>query len=203
MGVLELKFLGGLNIFLDGLPFLEIKTRKGQVLLCYLAVTHKRCSRSALAGLIWPDMPEANALMNLRKVLSRLMELRHYLTITRETVTFNWDAPHWLDVDEFITAAHQAYDVSRLQYAASLYQGDFLDGFSSEGSSLFDEWTLEKRVGLQETALNALQKLVKAFADRQDYQIAITYQRQLLTIDPLNEAGHMAKHTGRGTGNSS
>ena len=190
MSVLELKLFGGLNISLDGAPLLDLKSQKGQALLCYLAITHKRYTRSALAGLFWTDMPQANALMNLRKVLSRIKPVASYLSVSRDTLAFNQEAPYWLDIDEFCTAATGPSDANRLLYAASLYQGDFLDGFTSDGSPLFDEWILEERVSLRNIAVNCLQQLVKIFTSQHDYPAAIRSQRRLLSIEPWHEEAH-------------
>ena len=99
MAALELKFLGGIFIHLDNAPLTALKSKKGQALLCYLAVTGKEHSRSALSGLLWTDVSEKKARANLRKTLSRLKpHLRSHLTITRESIAFTQDAAHWLDV---------------------------------------------------------------------------------------------------------
>ncbi len=190
MAVLELKLFGGLNISLDGAPLLDLKSQKGQGLLCYLAITHKRYTRSALAGLFWTDMPQANALMNLRKVLSRIKPVASYLTVSRDMLAFNQEASYWLDIDEFCASAAAPPDANRLLYAASLYQGDFLDGFTSDGSPLFDEWMLEERVRLRNIAVNCLQQLVKIFTSQHDYPAAIRSQRRLLSVEPWHEKAH-------------
>ena len=69
---LRLALLGGFTITLDNQPVTGLTSHKAQALLCYLAVTGRAYSRPALAGLLWPDVPEANARMNLRKELARL-----------------------------------------------------------------------------------------------------------------------------------
>ena len=190
MSVLELKLFGGLNISLDGAPLLDLKSQKGQALLCYLAITHKRYTRSALAGLFWTDMPQTNALMNLRKVLNRIKPVASYLSISRDMLAFNQEAPYWLDIDEFCAAAMAPFETNRLLYAASLYQGDFLDGFTSDGSPLFDEWILNERVRLRNIAVSCLQQLVKIFSSQHDYPAAIRSQRRLLSIEPWHEEAH-------------
>ena len=190
MSVLELKLFGGLNISADGSPLRRLNSQKGMALLCYLAVTHKHFSRSTLAGLFWSDMPETSALMNLRKVLNRIKPVAPYLTITRNMLGFNIDAPYWLDVDEFCKAAEEEADIHRLQYAVSLYQGNFMEGFSCESAPLFADWILGEREKLREIALDCLQKLVWAFTGQQDYLAAIRFQRQILEMEPWQEEAH-------------
>jgi DNA-binding SARP family transcriptional activator len=180
MTTLELRFLGGLNIHQDGVPLTALKSQKGQALLCYLAVTGKDYSRSALAGLLWPEMPEANALMNLRKVLDRLKpHVAPYLLITRESIAFDQDASYWLDVVEFEAGIATKADISRLQTAVALYQGDFLDGFDLPDAPRFDGWVLRQRARLRDAALGALHHLIMHFSTQGTYVIAITYARQL------------------------
>src|SRR5687768_3004974 len=118
MDTLELRFLGGLTIQQDGLPLTALKSKKGQALLCYLAVTGQTQARSVLAGLLWPDVPEANALTNLRKVLSQLnQQLAPYLVITRQSIAFNQHASYWLDVAAFEAGVAVKSDIGRLQEA--------------------------------------------------------------------------------------
>ena len=72
---LRLTLLGEATATLGGKPLPGLSSRKALALLFYLAVTGRTHTRSSLAGLLWPDTPEANARMNLRKELSRL---RHH-----------------------------------------------------------------------------------------------------------------------------
>jgi DNA-binding SARP family transcriptional activator len=88
MANLELKVLGGLSLRRNGLLIPDLKTQKGLALLCYLAVTRQPASRAALAGLLWPDMPEADAHMNLRKVVFRLKPLADHLVVSRATLAW-------------------------------------------------------------------------------------------------------------------
>ncbi|MCI0576807.1 MAG: hypothetical protein L0332_00335 [Chloroflexi bacterium] len=185
MTTLELRLLGGLDISLDGQPLTSLKSQKGQALLCYLALTGKAHARSTLAGLLWPEMAEANALMNLRKALNQLtLHLAPYLAVTRQTIAFNRDSPYWLDVTEFEAGLTVKADIGRLQAAVALYQGDFLDGFDLPDAPQFDGWVLAQRARLREAGLGALHHLVNHFTGQRAYTMAITHARQLLTIPP-------------------
>lgn len=80
---LELTLFGNIKIRRDGLLMTDFKSLKAQALLCYLAVTGRPHSRSALAGLLWGEKPEAKARMNLSQALSGLRRLfGDHLTIT-------------------------------------------------------------------------------------------------------------------------
>lgn len=190
MAILELKFLGGLTIQLDGVPLSALKSQKGKALLCYLAVSGKEERRPFLAALLWPDMPESQALMNLRKTLQRLRPLQHYLLITRETVDFNQEIDRSVDVTEFEAGTSASQNIPHLQKAVALYQGDFLDGFMLSDAPLFEEWVLAQRARLREMALAALQRLVLHFRESGELETAVTYARQRLTIEPWHEETH-------------
>lgn len=190
MTTLELRCLGALTFIEDGIPIPDLKSSKGKALLCYLAVNGKRFTRSALAGMFWMDMPESQALMNLRKVLNRLKPLSPYLLIDHDTLAFNQNALFWLDVKEFESAASAQSDVQRLQYAVSLYQGDFLDGFNSDEMPSFADWAGSQRVRLRELALTSLQNLIAHFMGQSNYPVAIHFTRLLLKIEAWNEEAH-------------
>ena len=70
-----------------GRPISELASAKAMALLPYLAVTGTGQSRSALAGLLWSDLPEPTARANLRLVLTKLRRaLPGHLAVTRQKV---------------------------------------------------------------------------------------------------------------------
>jgi predicted ATPase/DNA-binding SARP family transcriptional activator len=191
MTTLELRFLGGLTIHQAGRLLTTLKSQKGQALLCYLAMTGKAHTRSVLAGLFWPEMLEENALMNLRNVLNKLNQhLGPYLLNTRQTIAFNREAAYWLDVADFEAGLAAKADIGRLQTAVALYRGDFLDGFDLDDAPQFEGWVLGQRARLREAALAALHRLVTHFASKGTSDMAITYARQLLAVEPWREEAH-------------
>jgi predicted ATPase/DNA-binding SARP family transcriptional activator len=191
MKILGLQLLGSYNIYLDNVPLIALKTKKGQALLSYLAVTGKEHFRSSLSGLLWPDIPEKNARANLRKTLSRLKpHLYSHLKVTRETIALRRDADFYLDVREFESGVAPGAEISQVQSAVSIYQGDFLDGFELPDATLFDDWVLAQRVRLRDMAINALQRLTTYFGDVGDYETAVDYARSVLTIEPWHEDTH-------------
>ena len=79
-----------------------------RALLAYLAVEADRPHRrETLAGLLWPDVPDATALNHLRHTLSDLRkaigdsDATPFLHITRGTIQFNLDRSTSLDVAAF------------------------------------------------------------------------------------------------------
>jgi DNA-binding SARP family transcriptional activator len=69
---LTLRLLGQPQVLRHGQPLTGFISVKAQALLFYLAATGRPHSRSALAGLLWGGMPEAQAAKNLRNALSNL-----------------------------------------------------------------------------------------------------------------------------------
>ncbi len=190
-----MSLLGDVHIARDGVQVTGFVSSKVQALLCYLAVTGRPHFRPALAGLLWGDMPEAKALMNLRQALTNLRRLvGPHLTITRQTVAFNRDSPYWLDVEVFQDKmASDAPDagIGPLREAIELYRGDFMAGFYVHDAPAFEEWMLAQEAQLRTSALGGLHKLAAYYAGRGDYENGIVYTRHLLDLEPWHEGRDM------------
>lgn len=189
---LQLSLLGNIQLVQNGVPVADFRTGKTAALLSYLAVTGVPHNRSPLAGLLWGAMPEANARGNLSKALSTLRrEFGDYVTITRQTVSFNRNSDYWLDVEIFETGVtHNSIDT--LQEAIQLYRGDFLDGFYVREAPEFETWVLTQQTRLKELALQALHTLTTHFfAQGGDGRtVAIDYAARLSALDPWREEAH-------------
>jgi len=169
-----------------------LKSHKGQALLCYLAVNWKPFSRSALAGLLWPQMPETAARANLRKTLQRIKPCLPYLAVSRETLTINPAADLWVDASAFDTAVANRMDIRRLQEAASLYQGSFLDGLDFDDLPEFEQWVFTQREHRHAVAIEILTSLISYFVSQSKPTQALEYARQLLRLEPWSEDGYQA-----------
>src|SRR5512143_4331656 len=140
MPQLELSFLGAFQVAQNGQPVPRFRVNAARALLAYLAVEADRPHRrETLAGLLWPEVPDATALKYLRHTLSELRKAigdddhTAFLQITRSTLQFNLDQSTWLDIAAFMRGA-QSQTLNDLEQAAELYRGPFLEGFSLEGS---------------------------------------------------------------------
>jgi predicted ATPase/DNA-binding SARP family transcriptional activator len=196
---LRLAFLGGLSVQRGRKPVVDLKSHKARALLCYLALSDQPQTRPMLAGLLWGDMPESNALMNLRKALSQLrQQVGDHLKITRQSVTFNRAAPHAIDVLTLQEAAGQIKKIDRinsvllirLEQAIALYQGDFLEGFYIRDAPEFEAWYLGKRAYFRELALQLMHVVASEHANQGRYTSAIEFTRQLLRLEPWSEGAH-------------
>jgi DNA-binding SARP family transcriptional activator/predicted ATPase len=203
MAHLSLSLLGPFQVTLDGQPVTGFKSSKVQALLAYLAVEADRPRRrEVLAGLLWPDWPDRDALSNLRYALSNLRRVIGdraraagrdaeplFLLITRNTLQFNTASDYWLDVALFTELAGLE-DPSDLEKAIALYQGSFLEGFSVSDSPAFEEWALFTRERLARQMSSALHRLAGIHEQRGEYEPAQAYARRQIELEPWDEAAH-------------
>ncbi len=194
---LEIRLLGGLQIRQNGLTVAGFMSSKVPALLAYLAVTGRPHQRDALAGLLWGEMPDDAAANNLRQALTNLRKLAEpHLLITRETVAFNPDAAHFLDVVGFRNLLRLsggqpiAQRIGLLREALALYRGDFLEGFYVRDAPDFEDWALVQRVQLRELALHGWDKLTELLLNIGDYPGAVDAAGRLLAMDPWREEAH-------------
>jgi len=187
---LQLHLLGGLGLTRGSVPLRGFLSAKVQALLCYLAVTGRAHSREALMALLWGDMPEDRADHGLRQALSNLQKLvGTHVSVTRQTISFDRNAPHYLDVDRFLQLLKEAESATirvhrRLREAVELYGGDFLDGFYVRDAPEFEEWTAGQREWLRQMLLDALHRLAVHDISRGEYRSAAGYLERLLSLDP-------------------
>jgi DNA-binding SARP family transcriptional activator/DNA-binding transcriptional ArsR family regulator len=206
---LRIYLLGGFRLQQGGTPLPPIPTQKARSLLAYLLTYRDQPhTRDLLAGLFWPDLPDARArrrlsqaLWQVRRVLETTAAPEPYLVSDAHTVQFNTAMPYWLDVAAFeqgvqaIADGSDAQAVKALRMAVELYRGDFLSGF-------YDEWIAVERERLRELYLSALERLVRLCKAQGTFEEALAYARQLTLYDPLREEAHrevmrLCHHLGR------
>jgi DNA-binding SARP family transcriptional activator len=202
MAHLELSLLGSFQVLLDGQPVIGFKSNKVRALLAYLVVEADRPHRrESLAGLLWPDWPDRDALSNLRYALSDLRGVigdreaePPFLLITRDTIQFNLSSNSWLDVRCFadvekLDIADLGF-VEQLEETIALYRGNFLEGFSLDESSAFEEWTLLTRERLARQASSYLHTLADSYEALGDNEKALAYAYQQLELESWDELAH-------------
>ena len=104
MARLSVSLLGAFGAALDGQPVSGLESAKVKALLAHLAVESDRAhTRQALAGLLWPEFPEASARRNLRQALFNLRRSigddraeTPFLLADRETLRLNPEADLWI-----------------------------------------------------------------------------------------------------------
>jgi DNA-binding SARP family transcriptional activator len=187
--VLKLVMMGQTAVYLDAEP-VTLVSAKGLALLCYLAVTGRGHTRQALAGLLWGDLPEADARRNLRGVIMKLrQDFEPYLEISHQTISFAVTSSHWVDVIEFNRLCQQG-DVDSLEKAVALYQGDFLEDVHVRQAAAFEEWIVQQRERIRRDMVMAVLALGTAYENKRNYEAGMVQARRLVALEPGHEAGH-------------
>ena len=190
---LRIRVLGAAELTVGGRPLAELASVKATALVCYLAVTGTPHSRSALAGLLWSDLPEQTARANLRLVLTKLRRaLPGHVVATRQTVALDGSRPVRVDAAEVARAATAENPGPDLPAAARLCRGEFLDGLTVPGAPLFDEWVTQHRAAVRADMLAVLDRALRHARDERDTAAGIEVARRMLALDQLTEEAHRA-----------
>jgi DNA-binding SARP family transcriptional activator len=194
--------LGAARIEHDGAP-VEVDTRKATALVAYLAVTRRRHTRDAIAGLLWPEYNQTRARAALRRTLSSLSKARAqgWLEADRETIGLNPEGIR-VDVDRFQellagcrTHGHPETEVcpdclSPLSEAVAIYRDDFMAGFGLRDSAAFDDWQFFQSEGLRRELAGALERLARGRGALGEWEPAVAHARRWLALDTLHEPAH-------------
>ena len=138
----RIEMLGGLRAVRGDQILARFPGKKGASLLAYLALSPGRFhARESLAEMLWPDVPRASQLHNLRLTLSRLRNLlalddglleADRLAVRLDPAAFTTD----------VAAFEQAIVNKDISAALRLYTGPLLPGFH-------DEWVLLPQARLE------------------------------------------------------
>lgn len=176
----------------------DIRSAKANALLFYLALNQHPHSRAALAGLLWPETPEAEARTSLRQAVYQLRQVTpDLLTATRDSVKLSKQHPVAVDALHFKDQATQGLKPSQeteardaLRTAAELYQGEFLAGFYVADAMPFEDWVLSWRELLHRLAFQSLQRLTASSIAKQRVYEGLHYAQRLLELEPWHENSH-------------
>lgn len=199
MQTLRIYLLGNVELLLGNKRLGGFATKKSKALFAYLVLGKgKLYSRELLADVFWGDLPEARARRALSTDLWRIGNLLKdggtdpdaYLISTSDTVGFDANAPHWVDVEQFetVTTPVETADPSQadrhlideISDAVALYRGDLLEG-------VYDDWCLVQRDALQARQLSALEFLMRSNMARKFWANALAIGQKILSIDPFME----------------
>lgn len=170
-------------------PLPRTRSRTERWLLALLILRHgEPLGRSRLAGVLWPDSPDAAALANLRR---SLRDLRRVLGAdawrlsapTPRTLRFDLSAVR-VDALEFDHALNRG-DAASLAEAVALYRGPLL-------AECDEDWVLPERTRREQAYLQALDLLAAQARARGDAPAATGYLRRAILADPLRESLHRA-----------
>ncbi len=181
--VIRIALLGGLSAtFGSGVP-LNLPTRKSRALLAVLAVPPGVAhSRDKLASLLWGGTTDERARNSLRQCIFALRRAlgegaEGLLGHEADSLRLDPDAVQ-VDVATFERLVHESTP-DGLERAASLFRGDFLEGFGLSEPG-FDEWMAGERERLRELAVGGLHRLLLLQAGAGAGQEAIRTATRLL-----------------------
>lgn len=195
MGACRLLLLGPPQLQRDGRTT-AFPLRKAMALAAFLGVEQRSFTREYLAALLWPDHDPGSALANLRRTLTVLREEFDDRCLVVDGDQIRLD-PGAVEVDvrrfrELSSARPPNLDLGRIEEAAALYRGTFLEGFNVGGCPEYDEWQDAVRGRLQAELDGLLQVLCEVHLRAGRPAAALPVARRWLELDLLNEAAHRA-----------
>ena len=181
------------------------------LLMAYLgANSGKTFRRTDLATLFYPDHEEQNANQNIRQVIHRLRKLLKDdtretpgLLVDAMTIRINPDGPLVTDIQQFNEQSqasqkfmqqhsHRRFEICRtcmgkFEKLASIYAGDFLDGYLPHTNGLLDEWVPQVRQEYKSKLVWVLHWLATYHFERAQYDQCEAYLNRILKLEPLDE----------------
>ena len=142
-------------------------------------------TRSNLAGLLWPEVPEERALSSLRTALWRLRQ-DPYCPLLSSGDTVRLDPTVRLDVDDLVATAARVRDGGDPRATAvALTAGsrDLLPGW-------YDDWVLLDRERLRQLRLHMLEQLAVDHLDAGRHGEALQAALAAMAAEPLRETPH-------------
>lgn len=188
--MLRLLTLGALEL-LDGAghahPLLARPKRLGLLVFLSAGGASRMRRRDVLLSHFWPELDDARARGALRQAVYSLRhELGDGVIVSRSDDELGID-PALLTMD--VTAFEDAVSAGDTRRAASLYRGQFLDGFFASGTGAgFDEWVAAERARLRHVACRAIWALATQLM-RDEPDAAGDWVRRAVALEPDDELG--------------
>ena len=196
---MNVYLLGHFRVVIDGSVISESAWRlmkaRSLVQLLALAPGHT-LHREQVMEILWPDSDPRAAAGNYRQVVhaarralesatDRTSVSAPILHVRGGTIRLEPPGSLWIDAEAFTSAAiaaRQSEDPSRYLDALDLFKGELLP------ASPFEEWVMDRRVALHETAVRLLNELSGIYERDGDLRQAIDALQRLLTVEPTHEA---------------
>lgn len=206
--VITANFLGNFEIKVNDCVIGGLGAQKNKALMAYLILENgKEHTRSEVAALFWPDVPEQVALHNLRQALTVIRKAfepcgaGELFTSSRESIGF-WEGTRiFTDAAEFENGISQLLDsfhgtpgrgfaISRLKRVLTLYQGKLLATTVLADAGLFSEWQVLKQEALNRLAVEGCSLLLRYYENRGEWGEARKPAEQLVRLAPWDEDAH-------------
>jgi DNA-binding SARP family transcriptional activator/tetratricopeptide (TPR) repeat protein len=195
--VLRMSLLGEQTLIDDRAGSVQVRSSRAVALVAFLAVhAGSPQSRQRIAGLLWPDSTDAQALTNLRRELHHLRQVlgdEASLVVTPRELCWCDTSTCRVDVRVFdrerraaMAAAESGDGDGLLSHAAAaiaLYRGDLLPG-------VYEDWVLEARSELERQCVELCDLVCAARARTGDRAGAVHAARRRVQLEPLEEIGY-------------
>ena len=172
---------GGVYSVVEGLP------RCAQRLIAYLGL-RSRPTRAAVAGELWPEVPEDHAHGSLRSALWRVQKVAPGL-VDGSGGALALAAGVRVDVWQFKEWAQRTLDptadVDGAMAPESALAGELLPGW-------YDDWVVLERERLRQLRLHALEMLADKLASAGRHSEAVQAACAAVRAEPLRESAHRA-----------
>ena len=150
--------------FLQARAPVTCASRKALGLFAYLLLSDGVHARRELAALLWGRRDEETARASLRVALHRLPPaMMECLRVDRDSIALA--AAPLVDVAQFESLA-RADDLTTLEQATEIYQGELLQDFEADATPEFDDWLHAQRTRLAQVAQQAFDGTIARRADR-------------------------------------
>ncbi len=158
-----------------------------QRLIAHLSLCRCR-TRRAIAGQLWPDVPETHAHANLRSALWRVQKAAPGLVDVSAGGVALADGVR-VDVQQFMEWAGAVLDpavsADRIVTPATALTGELLPGW-------YDDWVLLERERLRQLRMHVLDVLADKLVHASRYGEAVQAAYAAVRDEPLRESAHRA-----------
>ena len=183
--MLFIKQLGGSSLSLSG-TLVGGRAAGGRrvALLAILASARGRpVARDKIVALLWPESSTDRARHQLSDTLYILRSALgdDVIQSSGDDVTLN-DALVTSDVADF----ERLLDAGRLEAAAELFDGPFMDGFHLSDAAPFERWLDSERARLEQRYAGALHDLAQRSEEAGNYPAALAWWRKLAAQEPYS-----------------
>lgn len=203
---LNIRLIGSYQTDIDGNPVSGFSTDKARALLAFLAVERTRPHRrESLAALLWPDQSDERARQSLRQALSHIKHALggdDFLLSTPQDVQIHPQADIYTDVGEIYDLVQACEKhlhrrsggclpcIQRSEKMVELYTGEFLAGFPSQNSDLFEEWIMLIRERLHVQVVQVLSVLADYYQHKGEFSQALRFIREQIRLEPWREEAY-------------
>jgi DNA-binding SARP family transcriptional activator len=161
--------------------------RNAQRLIAYVGLRGAR-ARSAVSGVLWPDVSEVRAQGSLRTTLWRLERMLPGLVLS-DHVKLSLAHDVTVDVQQLEDWARFVFDTRSTPEAMEIprfaLQGELLPGW-------YDDWVLTERERVRQLQLHGLERLSERLTAAGAFGAAVQAATAAIAAEPLRESAHRA-----------